>query len=106
MNSTPKEVLHGEAPEDVASNPEVRSMMNQDYARSIRHNDKQRQIKAKALEGHGGYFRAPLKTDKTFKRGFRATYGPIMKAADIKAGIVFGLDGQGYNLKQVKPVRV
>lgn len=107
MNSQPKEVLHGEAPEDVKDNEEVRFMLNQDNARKISDNDKMRQIKAKALEGHGGNFRAPLKIDKAWtKRGFRATYGPVIKASDVKAGIVFGADGKGYNLKQIKPVRV
>ena len=108
MNSQPKpEVLHNESPEDVKDNPEVRFMLNQDNARDIAANDRLREIEAKALEKHGGYFRAPLKVDKAWtKRGFRATYGPVTKATDIKAGIVFGLDGKGYNLKQVKPVRV
>ena len=56
--------------------------------------------------GHGGYFRVPLKIHKAWcKRGFRSTNGPVTKAADIKAGIVFGLDGKGYNLKQIKPAR-
>ena len=107
MNSQPKEVLHGEAPEDVKDNEEVRFMLNQDNAREIAANDKMREIKAKALEGHGRNFRAPLKIDKAWtKRGFCATYGPVVKASDIKAGVVFGQDGKGYNLKQVKPVRV
>ena len=108
MNSQPKpEVLHGESPEDVKDNPQVRFMLNQDNARKIKENDRQREIKAKALEGHGGYFRAPKKIDKAWtKRGFRATYGPVVNARAIRAGIVFGDDGKGYNLKEVKPVRV
>ena len=81
MNGQPKEVLHGEAPEDVKDNEEVRFMLNQDNAREIASNDKMREIKAKALEGHGRNFRAPLKIDKAWtKRGFRATYGPVVKA--------------------------
>ena len=46
MNTTPKpDVLHGEAPNDVKDNPEVRFMLNQDNARKIKHNDNMRNIK-------------------------------------------------------------
>ena len=71
MSSTPKpEVLHGEAPKDVKDNEQVRFMLNQDNTRNTAHNDRMREIKQKALEGHGGHFRAPLKTDKAWtKRG-------------------------------------
>ena len=55
----------------------------------------------------GNAFRAPLNIDKkSTKRGFRATYGPVVRAADIENGWVTGLDNKRYDLTSIKPVRV
>ena len=60
----------------------------------------------KALNREGNSFREPLKIDKEFiKRGFRATYGPIRNAQDIRQGWVVGTDNKNYDLKLIKPAR-
>ena len=47
-----------------------------------------------------------LSLQKWTKRGFRATYGPVARAADIENRWVTCLDNKRYDLKSIKPVRV
>ena len=106
MNDTPKDVLHGEAPNDVNDNKEVSFMLLQDNARKIKRNNDIAHIKERALQSAGNTFRAPITVDKAWtKRGFRSTYGPIVRATDITNGIITGSDTKRYELKQVKVVR-
>ena len=49
-------------------------------------------------------FRAPISTNRTFRRGFRASYGPVEKVTSIHKNIVKAANGQTYSLKQIKPV--
>ena len=107
LNDTPKpEVLHGESPNEVKDQPAVQMMLLEDNAAKLKHNDDQAKSKQKALNQAGNAFRAPLKIDKKWtKRGFRATYGPVVRAADIENGWVTGLDNKRYDLKAIKPVR-
>ena len=81
-------------------------MLLEDNANKIKHNDDLAKTRKKALNRAGNAFRAPLKVDKKLtKRGFRATYGPVVRAADIDNGWVTGLDNKRYDLKSIKPVR-
>ena len=107
MNDTPKpDVLHGESPNEVKDQPAVKMMLLEDNARKIKHNDDLGKTRQKALNSVGNTFRAPVAIDKKWtKRGFRATYGPVVRAADIENAWVTGLDNKRYDLKSIKPVR-
>ena len=107
MNDTPKpEVLHGESPNEVKDQPAVQMMLLEDNAKKIKENDDLAKSRQRALNRAGNAFRAPLKIDKKWtKRGFRATYGPVVRAADIENGWVTGLDNKRYDFKSIKPVR-
>jgi hypothetical protein len=101
MNKTPKEVLHGAAPEEIRNDPEVTFMLMQEQARAIQHNVRLGERRAGALEG--GHFRAPLATSK-FARGFRATYGDVRRVARIEGSRVVATDGSVHAIKSVKVV--
>ena len=68
MNNTPKEVLHGEAPNDVNDNKEMNFMLLQDNNRKIKRNNDIAQIKERALQTAGNTFRAPLTVDKVWTK--------------------------------------
>ena len=80
--------------------------MQPPFAKKIKHNDDLGKKRQKALNSVGNTFRAPVAIDKKWtKRGFRATYGPVVCAADIEKPWVTGLDNKRYDLKAIKPVR-
>ena len=82
-------------------------MLLEDNAGTTKHNDDLGKTRQKALNSVGNTFRAPVKVDKKWtRRGFRATYEPVVRAADIENGWVTGLDNKRYDLKLIKPVRV
>ncbi len=107
MNDTPKpDVLHGESPNEVKDQPAVKMMLIEDNAKKIKHNDDLGKTRQKTLNKAGNAFRAPLKVNgKWTKRGFRATYGPVVRAADIENGWMTGLYNKRYDLESIKPVR-
>ena len=90
----------------VNENKEVSFMLLQDNSRKIKRSNDIAHIKERALQAAGNTFRAPITVDKAWtKRGFRSTYGPIVRATDITNGIITGNDSKRYELKQVKVVR-
>ena len=81
-------------------------MLLEDNTHKIKWNDDLAKTRQKALNRAGNSFRAPVAIDKKWtKRGFRATYGPVVRVADIENGWTTGLDNKRYDLKMVKPVR-
>ena len=98
--------MHGESPNEVKDQPAVQMVLLEDNARKIKWNDDLAKARQGALNKAGNAFRAPLTIDKKWtKRGFRATYGPAIRAADIENGWVTGIDNKRYDLKSIKPVR-
>ena len=99
---TPKPaVLHGAAPAEVKSDPEVTFMLMQDQARAIQHNKKITETKAKAaLENT---FRPQAQITK-LKRNYQATYGDPQQTARVEGTRVISTTGESYPLKQIKIV--
>ncbi len=107
MSDTPKpDVLPRESPSEVKDQPAVQMMMLEDNAENIKHNEDLASTRQTALSRAGNAVRATVTIDEKWtKRGFRATYGPVVRAADIENGWITGLDNKRYDLKSIKPVR-
>ena len=104
LNDEPKpEVLHGASPNEVSEDKNVEFMLLQDNAANMVHNQKVVDQRETALKKTMA-FRAPISINKKFKRGFRATYGPVEKVESVNKNIVKGRDGNTYSLKMIKPV--
>ena len=104
LNKTPKpEVLHGAAPAEVRSDPEVKFMLLQDQARALQHNMKLNKERERELARTGGTFRPQLELTK-FKRNYQATYGDPKTAQRVEAGRVHTAGGESYPLKRVRVV--
>ena len=104
LNDEPKEaVLHGASPNEVKDDENVNFMLLQDNADKMVLNQKVVDNREKALRTTMA-FRAPISTNRRFKHGFRASYGPVEKVQSINKNIVKAVDGQTYSLKQIKPV--
>ena len=78
-------------------------MLLQDNARKMQHNQKVTDQREKALKETMA-FRVPISINRKFKRGFRAAYGPVIKAEQVTKSFVRGQDGETYNPKMIKPV--
>jgi hypothetical protein len=103
LNRTPKpSVLHGESPEDVAHEPEVRFMLQQDNARNFKHNQSLTDRRKARLE-NAGAFRGPAATKAGLKRPL-ANFGAAEKVRSIKGGTVTAESGIQYPLKAVRAI--
>ena len=107
LNSTPKPgVLHGDSPEEVKDDDEVKFLLQRDQAAAFRHNAKLTEQRQGRLESDGA-FRAPLPgSTSKFKRSFRATYGEVLRPQSVQGGMVTATDGSRHNLKQIRTVPV
>ena len=104
LNDEPKEhVLHGASPNEVKDDENVKFMLLQDNAKNMVVNQKVVDQREDALKKTMA-FRAPISVNRKFKRGFRAAYGPVVKAESVNKNIVKGRDGLFYSLKTIKPV--
>ena len=84
----------------------MQMMLLEDNARDINWNSDPAKERLRALNKAGNAFRASLTIDKKLtKKEFRATYGPVVRAADIENGWVTGLDNKRNELKLIKPMR-
>ena len=107
VNATPKPgVLHGDSPEEVADDDEVKFLLQLDQAHNFRHNTRLTEQRQAKLESDGA-FRAPLPgSTSKFKRGFRATYGDVQQVRNVRGGMVTATDGTRHSLKQIRTVPV
>ena len=104
LNSYPKDVLHGAAPRQIRTDPQVRFMLLEDQAKNAETNTKLTQRRATKLTAEGG-FRAPLpESTSKFKRGAQATYGEVKQVASIQGSTVTDSEGGKINIKRVKAV--
>ena len=95
LNSYPKDVLHGAAPRQIRTDPQVRFMLLEDQAKNAETNTKLTQRRAAKLTTEGG-FRAPLpESTSKFKRGAQATYGEVKQVASIQGSTVTDSEGGG-----------
>jgi hypothetical protein len=103
LNRTPKpSVLHGESPEDVAHEPEVRFMLQQENARNFKHNQRLTD-RRKARVEKAGAFRGPEPTKAGLKRPL-ANFGVAEKLRSVKGGVVTAQSGLQYPLKAVRAI--
>ena len=103
-NKTPKVPLHGDAPEEVHDDPQVKFMLLQDNARALQHNQTKTDKKATTLQDTQE-FRAPLPgATSKFKRSFQPTYGDVKKVQSISGSTVTAQDGSHIDLKYIKIV--
>jgi len=100
-NTTDHSAVHGE-PKDVATNPTQQFLTLQDNATKSTHNQELLEKRKKTLE-RSMAFRRPKALDKTFKRGFRATYGNVEKATKIDGSTVQARGGS-IDIKRVQSV--
>ena len=106
LNATPKpQVLHGAAPEEVAHDEEVKFMLLEDNAEKLQHNEGLAAKRGAALARAGNHFRAPLvgEVHPKFRRGFRAHYGPVRTAAQLRGSTVTDASGRMHDLKLILP---
>ena len=104
LNSYPKDVLHGAAPRQIRTDPQVRFMLLEDQAKNAETNTKLTQRRTAKLTAEGG-FRAPLpESTSKFKRGAQATYGEVKQVANIQGSTVTDSEGGKINIKRVKAV--
>ena len=102
LNNTPEPgVLHGAAPAEVDTDPEVKFMLYQDQARAIQQNARVTKKRTAALEG--ATFRPQLAITR-FKRNYQATYGDRRRATKVEAGRVHTAGGETFPLKRIKVV--
>ena len=78
-------------------------MLLQDNAKNMVHNQKVVGQRETALKNTMA-FRAPISTNRKFKRGFRAAYGEVVKVEDVNNNIMKTRFGNTYILKMIKPV--
>jgi hypothetical protein len=103
LNRTPKpSVLHGESPEDVAHEPEVRFVLQQEHARNFKHNQRRTDRRKARLEKDGA-FRGPVATKAGLKRPL-ANFGVAEKVRSMKGGTVVAESGLQYPLKAVRAI--
>jgi len=104
-NDTPKGLLHGDAPKEVRSDPELKFMLLQDNARKFQANEKLKDKRVAALQESGGSFRAPLpEATSKFKRSFQPTFGPIMESRGVRGSTVTSQDGSKIDVKRIRIV--
>ena len=107
LNKTPKEqVLHGDAPEEVRQDADVRFMLLQDNAKKLEHNDEITEKRKEQIERTGKF--RPLDETKKFafkKRIDDATFQKVALRSDgITAGRVTS-GGKSWPIKLVRPAR-
>jgi len=106
VNSIPKPVLLGDAPEEVRDDDEVVFQLLQQQARNFKHNQQLTEKRQAKLQDAGA-FRAPLPgSTSKFKRGFQATYGDVQRVQSVRGGTVTATDGSRHSVKQVRTVPV
>jgi len=104
-NNTGSSALHNEPPNEAASgnNNILNFMLEQDNAQKLKHNQNLFEKRKAVLEDEGA-FRRPLDLKKTFKRGFRASYGPVEQITGFDVSRVQSATGQPIDVKRVLPV--
>jgi hypothetical protein len=107
LNAIPRPgVLHGDSPEEVKDDDEVKFLLQRDQAAAFRHNARLTEQRQARLESDGA-FRAPLPgSTSKFKRSFRATYGDVQRVQSVQGGMVTATDGSRHALKQIRTVPV
>ena len=80
-------------------------MLLQDNAQKLQHNERLAAKRGAASARAGGRFRAPLVGDihPKFRRGFRAHYGPVRTATQVRGSTVTDESGHTHDLKLLQP---
>ena len=104
-NNTGSSALHNEPPNEAASgnNKILNFMLEQDNSRKLKHNQNLFEKRKAILEDEGA-FRRPLDLKKTFKRGFRASYGPVEQITGFDGSRVQSATGPPIDVKRTLPV--
>jgi hypothetical protein len=104
-NATEHETVHG-APKEISTNPVAKFLVLQDNAHKLKHNQTVLKTRKTALEDAGA-FRRPLGglQQGAFRRGFKASYGPVEKVESVNGSTVKPQGGgDKVDIKRVMPV--
>ena len=104
-NATEHSAVH-DAPKEISTNPIAKFMVTQDNAQKLKHNETILKTRKTALEDAGA-FRRPIGglQQGAFRRGFKATYGPVEKVDTVQGSTVKPQgDGGKVDIKRVMPV--
>ena len=104
-NATEHSTVH-DAPKEIATNQIAKFMVLQDNAQKLKHNQTVLKTRKTALEDAGA-FRRPIGglQQGAFRRGFKASYGPVEKVDTIEGSTVKPQgDGNNVDIKRVMPV--
>jgi hypothetical protein len=102
-NKTPHEAIHGR-PDKVKTNPIQEFLVLQDNADKAQHNNQLLAARKKALEKTGTFRQPKGNLVKTFKRGFKATYGGVQKVEKIQGSTIHIRGGGKVDIKRVMAV--
>jgi hypothetical protein len=92
-----------ESPEELLESKEALFMVYQDNARKLEHNQKLTDRRVAKLR-EAGAFRRPLGGARQFKRGFRATYGPVEVPTAVEGSTVRAAGQEPVDIKLVQVV--
>ncbi len=104
-NATEHSTVH-DAPKEIATNQIAKFMVLQDNAQKLKHNTTILKARKTALEDVEA-FRRPIGglQQGAFRRGFKASYGPVEHVATIEGSVVKPTgDGGKIDIKRVLPV--
>ena len=104
-NATEHSTVH-DAPKEIATNQIAKFMVLQDNAQKLKHNTTILKTRKTALEDVEA-FRRPIGglQQGAFRRGFKASYGPVEHVAAIEGSVVKPTgDGAKIDIKRVLPV--
>ena len=102
-NKTPHETLLGEPPDEIRENKTVQFLLDQDNAKKLKHNQDLLEKRVEKLQDEGA-FRRPVGNLSKFRRGFKATYGPVEQVAGIQGSLVQSTTGAPTDIKRIIPV--
>jgi len=95
-----------DAPKEISTNPIAKFLVLQDNAQKLKHNVIILKTRKTALEDAGA-FRRPIGgvQQGAFRRGFKASYGPVEKVDTIVGSVVKPQgDGTTIDIKRIMPV--
>ncbi len=104
-NATEHSTVH-DAPKEISTNKIAKFMVLQDNAQKLKHNQTILKTRKTALEDAGA-FRKPISglQQGAFRRGFKASYGPVEHVDNIHGSVVKPVgDGGKIDIKRVMPV--
>jgi len=101
-NELDSEPVHG-PPQSVATSNVQEFLIQEDMARNFKHNKDLSEKRAATLVERGA-FRAPIGSVSKFNRSFNVQWGDKQEIGEVKGDVVYGADGEGHDVKLVKPV--